>query len=179
MCGDVELNPGPHKKPYRIMYNNIRGLHCNIRGLQVSSKDYDVIFCSETLVTNRRHVSELLIPNFNRPKLLLQHSIARARGMAVYIRSGFSASIISNFKCTCHEVLLVKVCSRSNNFYIFSLYRNPDLDNSIYDCLLSSMSEIQEVDRKSAFIFVGDVNAHYRDCRGVIVGGIAVTSFWV
>ena len=48
----------------------------------------------------------------------------------------------------------------SNNFYIFSLYRNPDLDDSIYDCLLSSMSDIQELDRKSSFIFVGDTNAH-------------------
>ena len=56
---------------------------------------------------------------------------------------------------------VIRVCSKSNNLYIFSLYRNPDLDDSIYDCLLSFMSDIQELNRKSSFIFVGDLNAHH------------------
>ena len=38
-----------------------------------------------------------------------------------------------------------------------------NLDDSIYDCLLSSMSEIRELDRKSSFIFVGDMNAHHQE----------------
>ena len=166
LCGDIETNPGPPKKPCRVMYNNIRGLHKNLKDLHVASKDFDIILCSETLVTKRRHISELLIPEFDRPKLFLQSSIPRARGLAVYVRSGFSASIRSDYKCSCHEVQLVRVCSRSNNFYIFSVYRNPDLDNSIYDCLLTSMSAIQEADKKSAFVFVGDVNAHHREWLG-------------
>ena len=168
LCGDIELNPGPSRKPCRIMYSNIRGLYSNIKDLQVASKEYDVILCSETLVSDRRHISELLIPGFNKPTLLLRNSILRARGLAIYIRSGFSASVKSDSKCSCHEVQLVKICSKSNNFYIFSIYRNPDLDNSIYDCLLTSMSMIQESDRKSAFIFVGDFNAHHKEWLGSV-----------
>ena len=51
--------------------------------------------------------------------------------------------------------------SKSNNFYIFSFYCNPDLDD--YNCLLSSMTDIQELDRKSSLIFVGDLNAHHQE----------------
>ena len=57
----------------------------------------------------------------------------------------------------------MKVCGKYINFYIFSLYRNPDLDDSIYDCLLVSMSTIQSLDKKASFIFVGDLNAHHVD----------------
>ena len=49
-------------------------------------------------------------------------------------------------------------------FYLFNdvicLYHNPDLDDSISNFLLSSMSDIQELDKKSSFIIVGDLNAH-------------------
>ena len=37
-----------------------------------------------------------------------------------------------------------RICSRSNNSYIFSIYHNPDLDGSLYDCLFLSMSDIHE-----------------------------------
>ena len=43
------------------------------------------------------------------------------------------------------------------------MYRNPDLNDSIFDCLLLSMAAIQESDSKASFIFVGDVNAHHRE----------------
>ena len=73
------------------------------------------------------------------------------------------AAIKKENVCTCHEFQVIRVCSKSNNFYIFSFYSNPDLDDSIYDCLLSSMSDIQELDRKSSFIFVGNLNAHHQE----------------
>ncbi len=58
---------------------------------------------------------------------------------------------------------MVKICSRFNNYYIFSVYRNPDLDDSIYDCLLGSMASIQESDSKASFVVLGDVNAHHQE----------------
>ena len=88
--------------------------------------------------------------------------------MAIYIRSSFNATRCTRFECGCHEIMIVKVCSRFNNFYIFSIYRNPDLDDVIYDCLLNSMAAIQEMDVKSSFIFVGDLNAHHREWLGSI-----------
>ena len=62
-----------------------------------------------------------------------------------------------------HETMSCKVSSRFNNFHIFSVYRNPDLDNTIYDCLLSKMANIQSLDPKAAFVFVGDLNANHRE----------------
>ena len=61
LAADIHPNPGP----IRALYMNIRGLKANLREVSVASSSYDLIFCSETLVSNYRHVSELLIPNFN------------------------------------------------------------------------------------------------------------------
>ena len=66
--------------------------------------------------------------------------------------------------CTCHEFQVIKAYSLPNNSYIFSLHRNPDLDDSIYNCVLSSINDIQELNRKSSFIFAGDLNAHHQEC---------------
>ena len=160
--GDIHQNPGP-RNDCRILYSNIRGLKANLQDLSVASTKFDIIFCSETLVSSFRHTSELLIPNFNKPILLRRNAIPRAQGMCVYIRSSYSASRLSKSECGCHEMMAVKICSRFNNYYIFSLYRNPDMDDSIYDCLLTSMASIQERDSKASFLFVGDVNAHHRE----------------
>ena len=179
LSGDVELNPGPRHirhRQCRILYANIRGLHGNLSDLMVASRQFDILLCSETLVSDMRHVSELLIPGFKRPILLRRKTIHRAQGMAAYIRNDFSASRKANFECGCHEVQILKVCGKTNNFYVFSVYRNPDANDSIFDCLLTSLAAIQENDNKAAFLFVGDFNAHHRewlssvsptDCHGL------------
>ena len=166
LSGDIETNPGPRpsrRRQCRILYANVRGLHANLKDLSVASKQFDILFCSETLVSDMRHVSEILIPGFKKPILLKRNSIPRAQGMAAYIGKDFSASRKSNFECGCHEVQVLKVCGRTNNFYLFSVYRNPDMDDAIFDCLLTSMATIQEQDRKAAFLFIGDFNAHHRE----------------
>ena len=48
----------------------------------VASSQYDILLCSETLVSDLRHVSELLVPEFGRPVLLCRGKLPRARGMA-------------------------------------------------------------------------------------------------
>ena len=126
--------------------------------------------CSETLVSERRNIHEVLLPDFDKPHLLLRDFRPRVRSLATYIRMGFSASLLSTFICQCHEVQLFRVCSRVNNYYIFNLYRNPDLDNCIFDCLLESMHRIQRSDRKSCFIFVGDLNAHHQEWLASVSG---------
>ena len=50
----------------------------------------------------------------------------------------------------------------NNDFYFFSVYRNPDPDDATFDCLLVNMAVIQENDRKASFVFIGDFNAHHR-----------------
>ena len=188
MSGDIELNPGPPQsklRQCRLLYSNIRGLHKNIKDLAIASKQFDILFCTETLVSDMRHISELLIPGFKKPMLLKRNAIPRACGMAVYVRDGYSASHNRLAECGCHEVQVMKVCGRLHNFYLFSIYRNPDLDDSIFDCLQSSMASIQESDRKASFIFIRDFNAHHRDwlnsvsptdCHGVAAFDFATQS---
>ena len=50
--------------------------------------------CAETLVSDMRHVSELLVPGFGRPVLLCRDKMPRAREMAAYVRDGFGAMVV-------------------------------------------------------------------------------------
>ena len=75
-----------------VLYSNIRGLYGNLHDLIVAFKGFDILFCSETLVSNFRCIAELSIPGFKRPILFKRNEINRAQGMAVYIRSACSAS---------------------------------------------------------------------------------------
>ena len=70
---DVETNPGLRRLvpgACRILRSNVRGLSRNPSILTVASSQFDILLCSETLVSDRRHVSELLVPGFGRPVLL-------------------------------------------------------------------------------------------------------------
>ena len=88
---DVETNPGP-RRPVpavcRMLCSNVRGLAGNLSDLTVASSQYDVLLCSETLVSDIRQVSEILIPGFGRPVLLCRGKMPRAREMAAYVRDG-------------------------------------------------------------------------------------------
>ena len=65
----METNPGP-RRPVptvcRLLYSNVRGLAGNLSDLTVASSQYDTLLCSETLVSDMCHVSELLVPGFGR-----------------------------------------------------------------------------------------------------------------
>ena len=49
---------------------------------------------------------------------------------------------------------------------MFSLYRSPDLDDRIFDCLLASMAAVQTKDVRASFLFVGDLNDHHQEWLG-------------
>ena len=67
------------------------GLSGNLSDLAVALFQYDILLCSETLVSDLRHVSELLVPGFGRPIFLSWGKLPRARGMAAYVRDGYGA----------------------------------------------------------------------------------------
>ena len=58
------------------------------------------------------------------------------------------------------------VCGLRQNFYLFGLYQNLDLDDKIFDCLLTSMAAVQAQDVQASFMFVGDLNGHLHDWLG-------------
>ena len=60
-------------------------------------------------------------------------------------------------------MLVVRVCGLRQNYYVYSLYHNLDLDDCIYDCLLTSMAAVQAEDVRASFLFVGDLNGHHRE----------------
>ena len=63
-------------------------------------------------------------------------------------------------------MLVFRVCGAFQNFYVFSLYRNPDLDDWIYDCLLKATAAVQAADARASFLFVGDLNGLHREWLG-------------
>ena len=65
---------------------------------------FDVILCSETLVFDRQHVSEIFLTGFDKPSLLPTYSTPRIRGLATYIRLGYPAAIKNENICSCHEI---------------------------------------------------------------------------
>ena len=58
----------------------------NLSDLTVALSEYDILLCSETFVSDMRHVSEVLVPVFGRPVLLCWGKMPRASGMAAYVR---------------------------------------------------------------------------------------------
>ena len=52
------------------------------------------------------------------------------------------------------------------NIYVYSLYRNIDLDDQIFYCLLASMAAVPAKDVRASFLFVGDLNGHHQECLG-------------
>ena len=76
------------------------------------------------------------------------------------------------------------VCGVRQNIYVYSLYRNPDLDDLIFDCLLTSMAAVQAEDVRASFLFMGDLNGHHQEwlgstttnCHGVASSDFATVS---
>ena len=87
----------------------MQGLSGNLSNLAMASSQYDILLCSETLVSHLRHVSELLVAGFGCPVLLCRGKLPRARGMAAYVRDGYGAFRQPKFECGCCEMLVVRV----------------------------------------------------------------------
>ena len=84
-------------------------------------------------------------------------------GTALYVREGFCSFWQSKLECSFHESCLFCIYSRINNFYVNAINRNPGHDISLYDCLLDSMAEVQSVDDKAVFVFVGYAKAFHSE----------------
>ena len=88
----------------------------DLSDLNVASSQYDILFGSKTLVSDMRHVSELLVPGFGHPVLLCRGKMPRACGMAAYVRDGYGPFHQPKFECGCCEMLVFSVRGVSQNF---------------------------------------------------------------
>ena len=121
---DVETNPGPwHPLPVvcRILCSNVRGLARNIIDMTVASSQYDILLCSETMVSDIHHVLEVLVPGFGHPVLLCRGKMPRAHGMAAYVRDGYGAFHQPKFECGCCEMLVFRVCGVTESLCVQSM----------------------------------------------------------
>ena len=82
------------------------------------------------------------------------------------MRYGYGAFRQRKFECGCCEIMVFRVCGARKHFYLFSLYRDPDLHDWIFSCLLTSMAAAQAEDVRASFLFVGDLNGHHQEWLG-------------
>ena len=62
--------------------------------------------------------------------------------MDAYVRNGYGAFRQPKFECGCCEMPVFRICGMRQNLYVFSIYRNPDLDDRVFDCLLASIAAV-------------------------------------
>ena len=71
--------------------SNVQGLAGNLSEMTVALSQYDILLCSETLVSDMPPMSEIMVPRFGHPVCLCRGKIPRARGMAAYVRDGYGS----------------------------------------------------------------------------------------
>ena len=128
----------------------------------MASSQYDLLLCSATLVSDRLHISELRIPGFGCSVLLCRDRMPRAR-VIPYVRDGYGAFRQHKFVRGCCDMPMFRVCGARQSFSVLSLYRNSDLDDLIYESLLTSMVAV-----RASFLFMGDMNDHHQEWLGSI-----------
>ena len=102
----------------------------------------------------------------DRPASLCRGRMPRARGTVAYVRDGYGAFRQPKFQCYCCEMLVFMFCGARQYLYVFSLHHNPDLDDRIFDCLLTSKAAVQAEDVHASFLFVCDLNGHHQKWLG-------------
>ena len=84
----------------RILSSNVLAQSLNLGDLTVAALGYDILLCSETLVSDMRDVTEMLVPRFGRLVLLRQVRMHLVRGFSAYVRDGYGAFRQPKFECS-------------------------------------------------------------------------------
>ena len=101
VCGDIESYPGPDSdRRVLVLYSNIRGLHANMDELALAGSGYDVLVCTESKVSDRRHLLKLHISRFGCPQERLRNSTPGIQGMALYVRERFHSFRQIKLECS-------------------------------------------------------------------------------
>ena len=79
------------------------------------------------------------------------------------MRDGYRAFRQPKVNFGCWDMLAFMAFGARQNFYVFSLSRHSDLDDRIYDCLLTSMAAMHAEDVSASFRFVGDLNDNHME----------------
>ena len=108
-----------------------------------------------------------MVPGLGRPMKLLRGAVDRFR-----VRRWLNRCVIafrridSSYEFGRCEVIVIRICSSSHNFYVFGVYRDLDLSDKISHYLLTAIAKVQSVDRKTSFLFVDDMHTHHEEWPG-------------
>ena len=149
----------------RILCSNARCWGGNLSDLTVDSPQYDIPLCSETLVSDMHHVSELLVPRFGCLVLLWEGKMPQARGIAAYTWDCYGEFHQPKFESGCCQIVVFRVCGVRQNLYVFSIYRNPDRHNRILIVYWHQRLLCTE-NARASFQFVGNLNGHHLEWLG-------------
>ena len=74
------------------------------------------------------------------------------------VKTGYNYPVgwLHTSECGHCEMLNFRIRGARQNIYVFSFYRNPDLDDQIYNCLLTSVAAVQAEDVPASFMFMSD-----------------------
>ena len=150
---------------YRILYSNVSGLAGNLSDLTVASSQYDVLFCSETLVSYTCHVSELLVPRSVALSCCVGARCLRPVGWRHKYEMVTEHFANPNFGVVVSKCKFLGFAVWDRTF-MCSLYHNTDRDERIFDYLLASMAAVQAEDVHASFLFVGDLDGHHQEWLG-------------
>ena len=155
-------------------------VHGNRDELAIAVTKFDVDACAEAEITGRRDVSELFLPGFKAPTLLLRGACLNGLVMALFVRSGLSISRQEGFESSCCQFMVAKIPCQRLNCYLFVVYRSRSTDDRVFDCLCEAMGCIQSVYPKSVFCLVGDFNCYHSQWIGSLITdahGVAAFDF--
>ena len=126
---DLKKNPRPRAthRSCRVVYSNIRGLHKNLSDLCLAVRGGDMVF-----VPILWSLPDAIFPvqSFGRPMQLFRSEVDRFRGLlytCVKTVRHMDTAVMSMVVL----VIVVRICSSGYNFYVFGVYRNPDLSDKI------------------------------------------------
>ena len=143
----------------------MRDLARNLSDLTVALSQHDILLCSETLVSDMHHVSEVLFPVLVSLSCCVGARCLGPMGLLHTFEMVMKHFANQNLSVKC-EMLVFMVCDVRQNLYVYSHYRNPDLDDCIFYCLHASMATVEAEDVRASFLFVGNLNGHHQEWLG-------------
>ena len=90
----------------------------NLSDLTVASSQYDILLCSETLVSDMRHLSELLVPGFRRTVLLCREDCLGPEGW--WHTYEMDMEHFDNPNLSVVVMRVFRVCGVRQNLYVLS-----------------------------------------------------------
>ena len=107
-----------------------------------------MLLCSETFC----HILELLVIGFGRSDFFLSEQVASRTRVGSLYKDEHGAFQLPKFESGCCKMIEFSVCSAKQDFYVFSLFHNPDLDHWIFYCLFTTTAAVKAENVRDSYL---------------------------